>query len=463
MDILTTYLQKLLGDEYPLFLSAQTEPPCIRVNTIKSSVDQILDLLQRYDVPHRPHPFNPYGFIIEDDHLPLSHSLAFFLGHFFYQSMASQLPALALDPRPGETVLDIAAAPGSKSTQIAALMQNQGRLVLNDASFRRHQALMTNLFRAGVWNEALYFTPGQRIGKILPEYFDRVLVDAPCFGLNHPPKRTDNKAYWSMRQLEGLINIQYHLLVSAIKAVRVGGSIVYSTCSMTVEENERLIDRILKEYPVEVEELPLWQGSSVRKGIVEFDGSKFHDSLQKAIRIMPFPEPVEGFFVVRLKKTESVPKRPIGRKLTFQKLKDDCDQEIATILNKIYERWGLNLIGRNFKFLRTKRRLWLVNSDWEAIPAESFTMAGLPLAENKGREWKLTNASVQMFGDEINKSKIELPEQQLKELFREQKLLVTGMRNGYYILQYQSRATAIVSVVDGVLKTSIPHSFHLVL
>ena len=462
MYILTTYLQKLLGDEYPLFLSAQPEPPCIRANTLKSDVEHILDLLHRYKVPYRPHPFNPTGFIIEDDFLPLSHSLAFFLGHFFYQGMASQLPALALDPQPGETVLDIAAAPGSKSTQIAALMQNKGRLILNDASFRRHQSLMTNLYRAGVCNEALYFMPGQRFGRILPEYFDRVLVDAPCFGLNHPPKRTDNPPHWSMSQLRGLTNIQHHLLVSAIKAAKVGGIIVYSTCSMTVEENERLIDQILKEYPVEVDALPDWKSPSVRSGITRFDGAKFHESLKKALRIMPFPEPVEGFFIVRLKKTASVPKRPTDKALTYRPVKHASEEEIASLLDYLYQRWGLEM-PENYHYLTTKKRLYFLSNDWEQIPADGLMMAGLPLAINKGRQWKLTNASVQLFGDRITKSLIELSEEQLKELFKQSKLLVQGFRNGYYVLRYHKQSIAIVSVIDGVMKTSIPHSFNLIL
>ncbi|MCI0496551.1 RsmB/NOP family class I SAM-dependent RNA methyltransferase, partial [candidate division KSB1 bacterium] len=187
MDIqnseLENYLRQLLTSDYPGFINANPEPLAIRVNTLKTTVPAFEEKLLQWQVDYQPHPLNPTGFILQEDKLPLSHTLAFFLGEFFYQGIASQLPVLALDPQPGETILDMSAAPGSKATQIAALMNNSGQLVLNDPSPGRNTILTRHAHRAGIQHDVVLRAPGQQIGQLFPEFFDRVLVDAPCSGL----------------------------------------------------------------------------------------------------------------------------------------------------------------------------------------------------------------------------------------------------------------------------------------
>jgi len=234
---LSAYVEALLGAQAGAFMASGLEPPAIRLNTLKISRDACLEKLHAWRISCVPHPLNPDGWILEEDRLPLSHTLAFFRGEFFYQGVSSQLPVIALAPRPGETVLDMCAAPGSKSNQIAAAMANSGRLWVNDASTRRLQALMANLTAAGVRNEVVTALPGQLFGRLLPEYFDRVLVDAPCSALGNWPKRI-HKAHWSRAYLKKISYLQEQLLISAIKTVKTGGIIVYSTCSICPEEDE---------------------------------------------------------------------------------------------------------------------------------------------------------------------------------------------------------------------------------
>ena len=140
-----------------------------------------------------------------------------------------------------------------------------------------------------------------------------ILVDAPCSGINHLPEDIENESKWLQEKLGTLINVQYSLLVSAIKAAKVGGVIVYSTCSMTIEENEQLLNNIIKKYPVQLESIPVCENPSIRNGFNSMNGESFDPDIRLTKRILPYPEPMEGFFVARLRKTAALTQRPANR------------------------------------------------------------------------------------------------------------------------------------------------------
>jgi len=388
---LEAYLQQLLQDNYPKFLASPEEPPAIRVNTLKIDVAGFENKLKKWGVAYQPHPANPIGFILEQDKLPLSHTLSFFTGEFFYQGIASQLPVLALDPQPGETVLDMAASPGSKSTQIAAMMNNIGRLIVNDPSLSRLRALGTNLLRAGVINDVMMRVPGQQMGQLFPEFFDRVLVDAPCTALGtFASHRDEIQHWWSLQKLKKMANIQHQLLVSALKAVKVGGIVVYSTCSIAPEENEQLIDEILRRYPVRVVSIPHWTGIDSGPGIREYKDRVFHRDLDRAIRTLPGTRPIEGFFIVKLQKLASIGSVSRDKRMEFQPIKSAEDDEIASLIHHLHLSWGIDpdFLAR-YRFVLGKKRLWLVHPQWEHLPARDMVKAGLKLAEKRFPGWKL--------------------------------------------------------------------------
>ena len=459
------YLNGLLGEKLPDFLNAEKEKTAIRVNTLKTGKEAFEIKLKTWQVEYSPHPANPTGLILSEDTLPLSHTLAFFNGEFVYQGVASQLPVLALDPRPGETILDIAAAPGSKSTQIAALMKNSGRLVLNEPSLNRLRTLTANSLRAGVVNDVLIRFPGQRLGQLFPEYFDRVLVDTPCTALGTYAAQTNEiNKWWSFNKLEKLVNVQYHLLVSAIKAAKVNGVIVYSTCSIAPEENEQLVQRILSEYPVQIEPIPRWQGLALQSGMTRYQEQVFHPDLQKAVHTDPLQQPIEGFFIVRLRKIASLKIRGDSKKMKYKSTLSAQDKPVADLLNHLQQRWGIdsNYLSQ-FNFVMGSKRIWMVNPEWEKIPAQSFIKAGIMLAEKRYQEWKLTNSSVQFLNKEIKKGLLEIDARQLKQLFRQGAMEFNNYPPGYYVLNFQGENIASVSLFNGVLKIRLPHKFELVL
>ncbi len=458
---LKQYLKDLLGDQIANFWNAQPEPRAIRVNTIKTSVEYVQNRLQQWQIPFQTVPFNPQGFIIEDDHLPLSSTLDFFLGYFYYQGVSSQLPAIILDPQPGDKVLDLTASPGSKSTQMAAMMENRGFLVLNDVSMKRIQALNTNIQKIGSVNYAVYRQPGERIGNLLPEYFDKVLLDAPCTALGIIHSHPEVYSWWTPRRMEKIVEKQRQLLISAYKALKVGGELVYSTCSIAPEENEELIQFMLDHYPLEIEEISPQIHDLYLPGFTEYNNKLFVPEMARAIRVLPHLHNMEGFFVVKLIKTG----RRHGAKINFHTFKTlpPEDPEIAADLQQISEQWGIpEKIWHDYRFIKTRDRLWMVNNQIKKIPEESFLNAGLLLGEKRITGWKLPNDSVQFLSAYITKRHLELDEPRLRELLKTGMTRTPEAEDGYYALSWQGKAIGSLFVNNHRAKIRLMHRFEVI-
>lgn len=227
-------------------------------------------------------------------------------GSLYVQGLSSMIPPLLLYPQPHDSVLDIAAAPGSKTTQMAALMQNQGMILANDTSTVRMYKLQANLQKLGVENVKVQRGLGEMIWRNFKEVFDRALVDVPCsmegrFNLQKP-KTLEN---WSTKKIKELANRQKSMLRSAVSATRVGGTLVYSTCTLSPEENEGVIDWILKKEAgkLELEEVQI-PAELTSSPVLEWKNKSYSPDLSKTKRILP-SSLYEGFYVAKLRKTAS--------------------------------------------------------------------------------------------------------------------------------------------------------------
>lgn len=285
---------------------AKTKPTTLRVNTLKMTADELENALADA-APLERVPWYADAFIVKDTPLRALTKLPLYTqGTFYVQSLSSMIPPLILDPKPGDKVLDIAAAPGSKTTQMAALMQNQGEIIANDTSQNRIYRLQANLKIQGVTTARIVKSDGRSVWQSYPEYFDAVLVDAPC-SMEGRFETNDPKSYegWSLKKVRDLSMLQRWLLRSAISAAKVGGAIVYSTCTLSPEENEGVVDWILdkEKGKVALEEikLPL---APFAKALGEWLGKKFNPELSKAVRIYP-SDTMEGFFVAKFRKLKS--------------------------------------------------------------------------------------------------------------------------------------------------------------
>ncbi len=460
---LREYLKSFLGPDFQSFLQAGPEPRAIRVNTLKMDADKFRVRWKQLGPALDRISFNPHGFILKEEEVRLSHSLDFFLGYFQYQGLSSQIPPLVLNPLPEDKVLDMAAAPGSKATQLAALMKNRGFLLVNDHSRKRLQPLNANLQKAGALNQVITHLPGEQIGRLWPEFFDKILLDAPCTATGTLAENPEIEHWWSPAKLEKMVRLQEQLLISAYKALKIGGLLVYSTCSILPEENELLVQRIIDTYPLKIEEITEIDPTSFDRGITSFQGQKLSATLNRAVRVMPHKQNMEGFFIVKLRKTGSHKSWTFNRD-AWQPTRSWNDPVLADDLKRLSVQYGIReSFWTAFRYIRTRKRIWMINPSIIRVPKDGFVSSGLLLAEDKMHGWKLFNQSVQVLGNEITKRRFELTGIQMKKLFAGGRIPYPDSDEGYYVLQWQEKPIASAHISEGGLSVRLPHHFDLIL
>lgn len=285
----------------------QKRPTTFRVNTLKTSPEHLLTAFHSAQIVCEPISWNPIAFkVISPSLRELSETQMYKDGLFYVQSFSSMIPPLVLAPGAGDNVLDIAAAPGSKTTQMAALMENAGEILANDTSHVRRYRLEANLRMQGVTIARLGKDDGRAIWKLYPEYFDKVLVDAPCsmegrFYTQEPKTYQD----WSVKKIKTLSSLQRWMLRSAISATKPGGTIVYSTCTLSPEENEEVIDWIVKKESgnIRVEDFSIPK-LDMSPALDQWNGKKFDAQVRLSKRVYP-DSIMEGFFITKIKKIRS--------------------------------------------------------------------------------------------------------------------------------------------------------------
>lgn len=282
-------------------------PTTFRTNLLKISTNELEKELRKRSINFRKVEWYEDAFILGGlEQKEFTNTDLYQEGLFYIQSISSMIPALVLDPRPEEKILDLTAAPGSKTTQIAMLMKNRGEIVANDKSKIRNFKLSANLKTQGVKNAKIENMPGQILWKKYPEYFDKTLVDVPC-SMEGRININDEKSFldWSIKKIHYLEEVQKFLLRSAVSATKPGGIIVYSTCTLAPEENEGVIDWILKREKgrVIVEEISLTL-SEKSAALQHWQTKSFDDQVKKTVRILP-SQLMEGFYLAKLRKTSS--------------------------------------------------------------------------------------------------------------------------------------------------------------
>jgi 16S rRNA (cytosine1407-C5)-methyltransferase len=358
--------------------------------------------------------------------------------------------------------LDLAAAPGSKATQIAAMMENSGFLILNDISKKRLRSLNSNVQKAGLINQVILHLPGEQFGNLFPNYFDKVLLDAPCTALGTLADRSEVSRWWSYAKLKKLSDLQKRLFISAFKALKTGGEIVYSTCSIAPEENELLVQSMIDTYPLKILEIKQFESASFSKGLTSYEGKVFHPDMTRAIRVMPHIHNIEGFFIIKLLKTADHKIHNMRKQMVFNSTLQFNDQMIVEDLENISEQWGIpQTIWKNYRYVQKKGRILLLHSDIENLPADGFVHAGIPLAEKRISGWKLTNQSVQFLGNLITKNRIELDALQMKALFSGAGVKLNGVSDGYHALEWEGSPIASLYAEKGNIKLRLPHLFRL--
>lgn len=278
---------------------ARPDSLSVRINTLKTTRPQMLAKLKERNIAFREVSWSAEALILEGisreerGRIDLVND-----GLLYRQSLSSMLPVLALAPRPGERVLDMCAAPGSKTTQMAALMRNEGEIVAVEAIRGRFYKLKSVLEQTGVTNVAAKLTDARRFRS--PVLFDRILVDAPCssegrFKMDDP----ETYAYWSPRKIKEMARKQRGLLLHAARLLKPGGALVYATCTFAPEENEGVVDWLLRKTGGRLSLEPVhFAGIPSYPPLEGWQGKFFDNRVRDCFRVLPDME-MEGFFIAR--------------------------------------------------------------------------------------------------------------------------------------------------------------------
>jgi ribosomal RNA methyltransferase Nop2 len=304
------FKEMFAADELKEFIEAneQQRPVTIRVNTLKTRRKLLAQQLSQRGATLQPiGDWSKVGLTVTESSVPVGATPEYLAGHYMVQSAASMLPVMALAPQPGEIVVDMAAAPGGKTTHIGQLMENRGVIYANDFKAERCRSLTANIHRLGLTNAVVTCMDGRKLQGVLP-MADRVLLDAPCSGSGIIARDPSVKVKRGRKEFLECAILQKELLTAAIDLVdansKTGGYIVYSTCSVSIEENEMVLDAILKKRNVKV--VPL--DESLNFGVpayTKFRQHRFHPSIAMARRYYPHVHNMDGFFVCKLKKVSN--------------------------------------------------------------------------------------------------------------------------------------------------------------
>jgi len=289
-----------LIDDYDAFLAAceRPLPSVVRVNTIKVDPARARRALDKEGIDYEPVDWHDH--LLRLPEASPGTNWPYFHGWLHGQEEVSAVPALALDPQPGEKIWDSCAAPGSKTTQLSALMDDRGLVVGNDNNLGRLSSLRHNAERLGVTNLVVTKQDGRNY-SLKPfgfEEFDRAIVDAPCSCEGTVRKNPTTLEEWTLEHVHSVAAVQKGILSRAVQATKPGGTVVYSTCTFAPEENEAVVDHVLEteDCAVVAFDPPLDSVS----GVTEWEGDSYDPSVTDTHRIYPHLNDTGGFYCAKL-------------------------------------------------------------------------------------------------------------------------------------------------------------------
>ena len=272
----------------------------IRINTLVTTIKETKESIEKKGWKLIQIPWCKEGFwISHPERRDVGNLLEYHVGKIYVQEAASMIPPLVLQPQPGDIILDMCAAPGSKTTQMSAMMQNKGLLVANDYKGIRLSSLGVNIQRTLCTNTIITLMHGKRFHDF---QFDRILVDAPCSGTGTIRKSLKTISIWNPKMVIKIARQQKELLENGFKNLKPGGTLVYSTCSLEPEENEGVVSWFLDKYPNAKVVPAKLSGLKTSPPVMEFEGKQYNEQVKHVLRIWPQDNDTEGFFVAKLQK-----------------------------------------------------------------------------------------------------------------------------------------------------------------
>ncbi len=281
-------------------------PVSVRINSLKIDYQQMIQILKDRAISFIPVPWYPMALILNNISRGEIRDWDLIQeGYLYLQGLSSMLPVLVLDPQANERVFDLCASPGSKTTQMASLMQNQGEIISVENIRSRYYKLKAVTSLLGVQNVSLRLTDGRKFSD--SRMFDRILVDVPCSSEGRfKTSQEKSFAYWSLKKIKDMATKQKGLLWHASRFLKAQGILVYSTCTFAPEENEGVIDWFLKktEETFRIEPIHL-EGIQTYPPILKWNEKSFQHQIRDCVRILPTSQ-MEGFFMAKLVRVQSL-------------------------------------------------------------------------------------------------------------------------------------------------------------
>ena len=406
---LLQHLSRLLPDpgERDAFLDHMSfpAPPSVRVNPL---MPQAPRLRRACAAIGRGVPWSPDVFALDGSEDRLGTALEHLLGGLYIQAKAATLAVAVLDPQRGERVLDLAAAPGGKSTQIAAAMENGGLLVANEPNRRRLAALAGNLERCGAHNCVLTQAPGTVLARYFHNWFDRVLLDVPCSGDGILRKDEGVLRYWSPGDAVNKSGQQLGLARAAFHMLRPGGTLVYSSCSLSTEENEDVLLALLRTFPEQAEVAPVQQ-PDLGPPLPRDAASGYPDSFRGMARVWPHRQNTEGAFIARVRKLAATEWK-VAEADAGGLREPPSPTAGRNLLEDLEERWGFSApLPGDCTLTAAPRQLQVRPRAWEAFADLPFYVrSGMKAASiHKGHAY-LTHQAATLWGNRMKRRLLPL-------------------------------------------------------
>ncbi|EKP95249.1 RsmB/NOP family class I SAM-dependent RNA methyltransferase [Thermaerobacter subterraneus] len=445
-------------DDWEAFQAAlaRPQPATLRVNRLKADPGALRTRLEERGFRLEPYDWYPDLWRVVEEPFPPALTLEHWLGWFYLQEAAAAVPVLALDPRPGEVVLDLSAAPGGKSTQMAERMGGRGMVVANDPDPRRLAALAHNLQRLGITMAVVTRADGRQFpGGVA---FDRVLVDAPCSAEGNARRSARAREGAGRHQRRRLPAVQEALLRRGLALARPGGVVVYSTCTFAPEENEAVVDRILREAEGAVRLEPLPPGLPGTAGVTAWEGRRFRPEVELCRRLYPHHLDSGGMFVARLRKEGPVPWEEPGGPgavppggagpgggpdgVGWQAADAGLREQVVAWFR---QEFGLDeaVLAGLYAYSSEGQGIWLASLP--RIPGwEERWSVGLRLVRAHGATWKPTSFGLVQWGSAATRNVVDLEKEALRALLEGRQVTPPPgaplERRGWVVLRYRGYA-----------------------
>ncbi|MBO8172375.1 MAG: RsmF rRNA methyltransferase first C-terminal domain-containing protein [Bacillaceae bacterium] len=458
----TARMKELLADEYDAFLQSLSGQRRygLRINTLKISTD---DFKRLSPFTLKPIPWTRDGFYYQEDEVPGKHPY-YHAGLYYIQEPSAMFPAEVLDARPGERILDLCAAPGGKTVQIAAGLKGAGVLVTNDIHPRRVKALVKNIELYGIKNAIVTNETPDRLSRAFPGFFDKILIDAPCSGEGMFRKDPDMIKSWNVHSVASCCVKQQEILQHVSPMLKPGGKVIYATCTFAPEENEQMIAQFIREHPeFRLLDIPKNHGMAGGRGDWLDDDqmdSHVRQAMSGTVRLWPHRLDGEGHFVALLEKQADTGERyePVNFPPVPDRVLEDYHQFVNTYLTS-----SPQTVAPDLKLLLQKDRLFLVPADLPSLHGLKVARSGWFLGTLKKKRFEPSHALLMgLDGDNIKQTlSFSADDDRLHRYLRGETLAVQPKGKGWHGIEVDGYPLGWAKAAGEMLKNHYPPGWRM--